>query len=193
MEQVKTQSAKKRREMLRDSSTPDVKRMPAKKRRALASAACSSEPQQVRQGSAARGSEPQQVRQRSASGKRVAASERRKQGSAALRLERFDLADPVASELLQPLVEGSSASRVQRTSLAVAQHGGSSSSTSRLAKLGNYGDHPSNIERDLHNMQKRIQQSCSVRGVEIVQVQLTVLDVKAMKREVQGCPNVSRE
>ena len=69
--------------------------------------------------------------------------------------KRFDLADPVVEEILQPLAEGSSVARVQRAAMAVVrsnmQSGGStSSSVAKVAKLGSYGVDLSHAERDLH-------------------------------------------
>ena len=69
--------------------------------------------------------------------------------------KRFDLADPVASALLEPLYEGSSTARAQRQALAVTMRGGASSSTQAVARLGNYGSAPQNSERDLHRLTRR--------------------------------------
>lgn len=92
---------------------------------------------------------------------------------------KFDLADPVASELLQPLSIGSSAARAQRQAMAVACRGNASSSTKTVAKLGNYGRRPANIERDLHAI---IRQKVKLLKVPISYFDFTVLDLKAMKR-----------
>ena len=97
----------------------------------------------------------------------------RKLRSSVVDEKRFDLADPVASSLLEPLYEGSSTARAQRQALAVTMRGGASSSTQAVAKLGNYGAASQNAERDLHRLTRREAETIQPK---ITHIQLTIRD-----------------
>ena len=62
--------------------------------------------------------------------------------------------------------------------MAIVRSGkGATSSTAMVARLGNHGAYPNNVERDLHKLMKR---KVHLLKPKITMMTLTVVDVKAM-------------
>lgn len=94
--------------------------------------------------------------------------------------QRTLLGQPVAQALLEPLVQGGPAARVQRQAQAVISECGAenvSAATRRLAALGTSGRYPNNIERELHNL---IRKNCPFK-VDVTTVRLSVVDTRSAR------------
>ena len=94
--------------------------------------------------------------------------------------KHLNLGHPVAQELLEPLVQGGPAARVQRQAQAVVRECGAenvSAATAALAGLGASGRYPANIERELHRLVRR---ECPVK-VGITTVKLSIVDTRAAR------------
>jgi len=93
---------------------------------------------------------------------------------------RLALNQPVARELLEPLVLGGASARVQRQAQAVVAECGAenvSASTLLLAGLGASGRYPANVERELHRLVRR---QCPLK-VDVTTMRLTIVDTRSAR------------